>query len=68
MTKTEKNKNNLLDAVITEVEISCSVCKEKRQEYNTDEFSFIEYIVGLGWYATPSNIYCPKCNKKRTKK
>lgn len=58
---------DLLDSIVTEQEITCSICKKSEREYNIDDYDFADTIFEDGWRATPNYVYCPDCASKKLK-
>ena len=56
------------DNVVTSCEITCSICLKTEVDTNTDEYAFVENLIGNGWKVMTdeddvSEILCPKCLK-----
>lgn len=62
--KKEKALDNLNEFVVTESSVECTYCGVGEMQYADND---PEYFYDLGWRATRSDCYCPKCAKKRLK-
>jgi hypothetical protein len=65
MTKLE---SNMLDALEVFTTITCTKCRKHKDYHWMDSYEALEPAIEDGWYATADNVYCPDCNKKRTRK
>jgi hypothetical protein len=50
----------------TTTEIACTKCEKDKTMFG-DEYEAVAAFFKLGWRATATNCYCPKCTKKYLK-
>lgn len=68
LTKAQNDLGNLFDAIVFSAEITCGKCKKTVTLNHVESDDALDTFKEEGWYATPKNVYCPACNKKRLKK